>query len=580
MIAAMSSKLAAVDGEAQPRKPFRHELELDRRAAKTVDEKESGAAFAEHKAAIDDRHRVLRRFGSSCMMDSTLADPADELVEQGEREINLGVADGERRSEGDDVLVVPADVEHQAVALVALFEIALQRRADQRIDHRLVGSEPVLAADFHSQCEAHPVDIADDPVASLEFVEAVEEVRPLERRHALVVLLVEHLHRLERHRSTQRSSGEGGVGRSGREGLRTDELFARPQSGQRTEAVGERLAEHDDVGLHIEILHRPEFSGPEEAHLNLVVDQQDAPRFEDALEFFEITGRRDHVAAGALNRLDIERGELALAGLGVPCRVILAVEQSRELVDAVEPAIVPLLPVLAAKTVWEWHEVSAIAEMSVAAAIAIGRGDCRRAQRAAVIAALEGEHQRLAPARVAHELERILNRLRAADIELDATLHGPGALDPPRDAGGELDLFAVKILACKLRQLVELDRHGVIEARIAVTEIDRGVPHLQVEIFPAFDVIEKGALATFEQLGRIGVMHRIAVRAIKRFERQEVRLVVPPGARIRRAFRGQVKARTHGPVPSASLEPSPRRSSAPIQSRSSRVAPAKLPTTQ
>src|SRR5262249_60667668 len=113
----MSSKLAAVHGEAQARKPFRRELELDWRAAKTVDEEETGAAFAEHKAAIDDRHRVLRRFGLSCMMDSTLADPADELVEQREREIDLGVADGECRSEGDDVLVVPADVEHQAVTL-------------------------------------------------------------------------------------------------------------------------------------------------------------------------------------------------------------------------------------------------------------------------------------------------------------------------------------------------------------------------------------------------------------------------------------------------------------------------------
>src|SRR5262245_14860132 len=113
------------------------------------------------------------------MMDSTLADPADELVEQGECEINLAVAEGESRSEGDAVLVVPADVEHQAVALAAVFEIALQRRVDQRINHRLVGSEPVLAANFYPQCKAHPVDVADDPVASLEFVEAVEEVRPL-----------------------------------------------------------------------------------------------------------------------------------------------------------------------------------------------------------------------------------------------------------------------------------------------------------------------------------------------------------------------------------------------------------------
>src|SRR5262245_50154879 len=94
MIAAMSSKLAAVHGEAQARKPFRRELELDWRAAKTVDEEETGAAFAEHKAAIDDRHRVLRRFGLSCMMDSTLADPAADLVEHRARAFDLGGGGG------------------------------------------------------------------------------------------------------------------------------------------------------------------------------------------------------------------------------------------------------------------------------------------------------------------------------------------------------------------------------------------------------------------------------------------------------------------------------------------------------
>src|SRR2546423_1403867 len=107
MVATMTGQLAAVHGEAKAREPFRHELELDRRAAETMDEEKSGAALADHKAAVNDRHRVLRRCESSCMMDSNLADPRDELVEEGEREIDLAVADGECRRESDDILVVP-----------------------------------------------------------------------------------------------------------------------------------------------------------------------------------------------------------------------------------------------------------------------------------------------------------------------------------------------------------------------------------------------------------------------------------------------------------------------------------------
>src|SRR5438067_10947139 len=134
MVAAMTGQLAAVHGKAQAREPFCHELELNRRAAETMDEEKSGAAFADHKTAVNDRHPVLRRFGSSCMMDSTLADPGDELVEEGEREIDLAVADRECGRESDDVLVVPADVEYQTVTLATVFEIALQRLVDQAID--------------------------------------------------------------------------------------------------------------------------------------------------------------------------------------------------------------------------------------------------------------------------------------------------------------------------------------------------------------------------------------------------------------------------------------------------------------
>src|SRR5215471_11344999 len=120
------------------------------------------------------------------MLSSPLGDAVHELIEKGEGKIDFAVADRERRRKRDDILVVSANVEHQAVTLAAVLEISFQRLVDEKIDRRLVGSETVLAADFHTQRQAHAVDVADGAVASLELVEAVEEIRPLERGHALI----------------------------------------------------------------------------------------------------------------------------------------------------------------------------------------------------------------------------------------------------------------------------------------------------------------------------------------------------------------------------------------------------------
>ena len=125
-----------------------------------------------------------------------------------------------------------------------------------------------------------------------------------------------------------------------------------------------------------------------------------------------------------------------------------------------------------------------VAEMAVAPAVAVGRGDGRGPERAAVIAALEGEHQALAVPGVAHELEAVLDRLAAADIEVDAALEAELALGGLGQHGGQLDLLAVQILARHLRQPVELAPRRLVEALVAVAEIDGRIPHLQVEVGP------------------------------------------------------------------------------------------------
>ena len=120
--------------------------------------------------------------------------------------------------------------------------------------------------------------------------------------------------------------------------------------------------------------------------------------------------------------------------------------------------------------------------MAVAAAVAVGRGDRRGAERAAVIAALEGEHQALAVLEIADDLEAVLDRLAAADVEVHAALLAEFLLGIAGDDRRELDLLAVQILRGDLRQRVELAFHGVGEALVLVAEVDRRVPHLQVEV--------------------------------------------------------------------------------------------------
>ena len=74
-----------------------------------------------------------------------------------------------------------------------------------------------------------------------------------------------------------------------------------------------------------------------------------------------------------------------------------------------------------------------------------------------MIAALERKHA-LAARILAHELQRVLDRLRAADIEVDAALHPERPLDALAEHRRELDLFAVQVLAGELRQA---DRSGL-----------------------------------------------------------------------------------------------------------------------
>ena len=127
-----------------------------------------------------------------------------------------------------------------------------------------------------------------------------------------------------------------------------------------------------------------------------------------------------------------------------------------------------------------------------------------------MIAALEGEHQALAAGIVAHQLQRILDCLRAADIEMNPSLAPELALGVLGDHGRQFHLFAVQVLRGDLRQPVELPMCGVVQAFVAIAEIDGGIPHLQIEKRRAGLIVDVGAFAFLEEFRFCRVVDRIA----------------------------------------------------------------------
>src|SRR5437762_420653 len=301
-----------------------------------------------------------------------------------------------------------------------------------------------------------------------------------------------------------------------------NQFFARPEAGQRVQPVGQRLAKDDDVGRDAEVLDGPEFSRAIETHLDFVIHDENLVRVAGFLEPGEVISRRDDVAARALHRLDVERAELGGFRLRIPNRVVLGVKELRELVFAVELARLTLQAVDAAEAVGKKDELSAVAKVAVAAAIAVARSDGGSAERPAVIAAHESENQVLAR-KVPHDLERILDGLRSAHVEMHSPFDAEALFAGAGDARRHFHFLGVQILAGQLRQAVELALQRLDEPLIFVAEARGGIPHLEIEIRRALLVKQIRALATREDLGRIEVVDGIAEGADLPLERQNFR---------------------------------------------------------
>ncbi len=312
------------------------------------------------------------------------------------------------------------------------------------------------------------------------------------------------------------------MGRAWREHRRIDQLLTGPQAGQRVQAIGQRLGEHQHIGLDAEVLHRPQGAGAPEAHLDFVDHHQHAMVVEHLLQAFEEIGRWHHIAARALDRLDVEGRILALLGLGVPDGVVLVLELARKLLHDGIRILFRSHALGAAERIREGDELRAVTEMAEAAAVAVAGGDARGTQGTAVVAAFKREHQAFAMGGIAHHLERVFNRLGAAHVEMHAAWHAPFLLGILRNELGQLDLRRVQVLAGHLGQLAQLLDHLVFQALVLVAEVHGRIPHLQIQVRRAFLVIHVAALAAAEDLGGIDVVNGVAKRAVLGFISQQL----------------------------------------------------------
>lgn len=156
------------------------------------------------------------------------------------------------------------------------------------------------------------------------------------------------------------------------------------------------------------------------------------------------------------------------------------IEFAFDLLHAEELASLALLAVWAAEAIREGYELGAIAKFAVSFAISIRGCNRRSSKRAAMVAAFERQHPALAGC-LADQLEGILNSLCAANVEMHAPRLAKVALDAFDYDVGKLNLFFMEILASQLGQLVNLFLESIVDALVGVSEIDRRIPHLQIE---------------------------------------------------------------------------------------------------
>src|SRR3989338_1377247 len=203
--------------------------------------------------------------------------------------------------------------------------------------------------------------------------------------------------------------------------LRVYQLFPRPDSGKRIEPVRKRLAENHHIRFHMKLGQRPELPRAVKAHLDFIVDQENVMTLQDFLKIRKIFLWRNHIAAGALNRLDIKSAVFRLIDLGIQNAVVLGFKKFLKLFHTVHPAIGIFFSVRTAEAIRIRNKMRLVGKMAEAAAVAVARSDRRGTEGSSVITAHKSENKAL-PRMITDQFQRIFDRLRTTHVEMHAAL--------------------------------------------------------------------------------------------------------------------------------------------------------------
>ncbi len=290
----------------------------------------------------------------------------------------------------------------------------------------------------------------------------------------------EHLHDLVPHGRGQRVAAEGRAVRAGRDHVH--HVVVRRDRGHGQQAAAERLAHHVDVGHDVLVVARERPPGAGEAGLHLVRHHQHLVAGAQVTHARQEPGRRDQHPALALDRLEQDRG-----------RVLVD-----RLVQGLEVAI--------------RHHPEAGGVGAIAPPRDVVGGEGHHRGRAAVEVALHGDDVGLVG-------RDALDVVAPAPGHLDGGLDGLGAGVHRQDhvlagergevAGERPELVAVERPA-RQGELVQLLVRPGHEPRVAVAEVERGVPRQRVQVAPAVHVGHPRALA----LGEDDLERVIVVRGI------------------------------------------------------------------
>ena len=249
------------------------------------------------------------------------------------------------------------------------------------------------------------------------------------------------------------------------------------------------LADADDVGLHAGVLDRPPLAGTADAALHFVGHQQNAVLVADAAQFLHEDGRRDHVAALALDRLDENRRHFFRRQRRLEQLVFdEARAAERERFGILRAAFAAAIDIGIANV---GHARNAGAEATLL--LRLGGGQRERAHGASVERSEECDHV-LPLGVIARQLQRDFNRLRAgvAVVDLVRPRHGSDLRQP---LGQRDHALVVKIRARHVDQFGRLLLNGGDHVGMAVSGRGDGDAGGEIEELVAVHVRDHDAAA-------------------------------------------------------------------------------------